>query len=171
MPDRALLNRKQWLAGQTIEHKHKPHLSHLRHGRNFAPFPAHSYQIRRRRHVIIPQIVVNHLVVPKQLAGCRVQRHQRVSKQILTFPVRAVKIVGRRPEGQEYHSALDIHTHDGPHISTGSIFPPLSFPRVVADLAWLGDGVKAPHELSCLHVEGANCSAGSFRGNLLKPRT
>src|SRR5437879_6950138 len=80
-------------------------------------------------------------------------------------------LFGRRPEGQEYHSALDIHTHDGPHISTGSIFPSLSFPGVVTDLAWLGDGVKSPHELSCLHVEGANCSAGSFRGNLLKPRT
>ncbi len=37
---------------------------------------------------------------------------RRLAEEVLAFAVRAIEIVGRRPNGQENHSPLDIHTHD-----------------------------------------------------------
>ena len=55
-------------------------------------------ELRRRRVVVVPQIVVHHLEVPQPFSGARVQRQQRRAEQIGAVPIGAVEVVGRRSE-------------------------------------------------------------------------
>ena len=58
----------------------------------------YSEQFRRYREIVVPQIVMDHLEVPQALAGARIQRQQRIGKQVVAFTVAAVEIVARCPQ-------------------------------------------------------------------------
>ena len=45
----------------------------------------HRHQVRRRGKVAIPEIVVHGLKMPHALAGCGLQREQRVGEQIVAL--------------------------------------------------------------------------------------
>src|SRR5438552_69798 len=89
----ALFDREQGFARKPIEYEDKSHFCHLNDDGNFTSSLANSYQTRGRRRVMIPEVVMNHLEIPNELACRGVQRHERVAEQILTSAVRTVKIV------------------------------------------------------------------------------
>src|SRR5437867_6119062 len=114
---------------------------------------------------------MDHLVVPDKLARGGIQRYQRVAEKTLTFPVCAIKIVGRRSDRQKYHSPIDIDTHNRPHIGSRAVNPAVTFPSLVTYLARPRNSVKSPDQLPRPGVEGANGSARPFRRKFLKPRS
>ena len=164
---RPLFHREQWLAGEPIENKNKPHFGYLRHRRDFPPLAAHGNQIGRRGHIVIPDVVVHHLVIPEKLARGGIQCHQGIPEKALTFSVRSIKIVRGRPYGKENHPPLHVHAHDGPHIGPRTVFPGITFPGLVSSFAGSGDGVEPPDQLSGTDIKGANVSAGPFRREFL----
>ena len=102
-------------------------------------------QVRRRAGIVIPDVVVHHLEVPTKLSGRGVKRHQRIAEQSRTLAIRAVEIVRRRADGQEHHSALSVHAHDGPDIRAGAVLPGIVLPSLVPHLARSRNRVEAPH--------------------------
>ena len=89
----ALLHRKQWLSREPVKDKYKSHLGHLPNRRNLPAIPPHRDQHRLSGHIVVPNIVVHHLVVPHELAAGSLERYQTVAERIQALAVRAVKIV------------------------------------------------------------------------------
>src|SRR5260370_36845180 len=58
----------------------------------------YSEQLRRYREIVVPQIVMDGLEVPQALARARIQRQQRIAKQVVPFAVASVEIVARGPQ-------------------------------------------------------------------------
>ena len=56
--------------------------------------------VRRRRDVVVPDIVMNELLVPHSLAGLRIETHQAAGEQIVARTMAAVEISGRRFDRQ-----------------------------------------------------------------------
>ena len=54
---------------------------------------------RRGFEIVIVNVVVDCLEVPGQLAGCRMQHHQRVAKEPITWTIATVEIGRGTPEG------------------------------------------------------------------------
>lgn len=77
--DRTLLDRPNWLAGQTIEDVNEGLLGDLRHRLDAASVDGDVDQIGRCRRVVVPQAMVDELVVPYLPAGRRVEAHQAVT--------------------------------------------------------------------------------------------
>src|ERR1700674_2096110 len=89
----ALLYRKQRFSCEPVEDEYEPHLGHLRNRRNISAIPPHRDQHGLRWHIVIPNIVVHHLVVPHELAAGGLECYQAVAEQIQSLAVRAVEIV------------------------------------------------------------------------------
>ena len=134
-------------------------------------FAAHDNQGRRRLQIIIPNIVMDHLVVPEEFAGCCVERHQRIPEESFALPVGAVEIIGRAAEGEKHHAALHIDRHDPPDIRSRAVLPIVSLPGVVTDFAGTRHRVKLPDQPPRPNIEGPDCAARPFRGKLLQPRS
>ena len=83
------------LAGDAIEDEHQRHLRHHRDRGNGAAVALDVDQRRRRRHVVVPEVVMNELPVPLQLPGRRVERDDGVAVEVRALAIPAV-IVGRR---------------------------------------------------------------------------
>src|SRR5207253_8782564 len=65
--NRALLHREERFSCKPVEDKHKSHLSKLHNCGNTPAIAPHRYQHGLRGHIVIPNIVVHHLVVPDEL--------------------------------------------------------------------------------------------------------
>src|SRR5207248_613642 len=99
--NRPLFHRKKRLAGEPVKNKDKTHFSRLRHGRDIFPLAAHGDQIGRRRDIVVPDVMVDHLVVPQKLTRAGIKGHQGIPEKTLTLSVRGIKIVRGRPDGEE----------------------------------------------------------------------
>ena len=71
----------------------------------------HRDQHGLRRHIVVPDIVVHHLVVPDEFAGWGVERHQAVAEQIHALAVCAVEIIRSRTNRKKNQTALSVDTH------------------------------------------------------------
>ena len=72
----ALLDGPKWFAGGPVEDVNKALLRGLGHDGNILPIVAHGQQLRRGHRVIVPQIMVDELVVPDQLSRPGVECQQ-----------------------------------------------------------------------------------------------
>src|SRR5262249_50768332 len=142
------------------------HLRHLDDGRDFLTVTFDRNEIGLRGEIVIPNIVMDYLVVPGELSRLRVDRRQRVGVKVVAFAVAAETIVGRRRDRQKHEPSLLVHGHFRPDVHAGALFPRVSGPGVVSGLAGLRDGVEAPDELSRAGVERAYVPARSVRGAL-----
>src|SRR5579863_82446 len=80
-----LLDGEERFAGETIEDEGEPLLGYLSHSRDGLPIPMKRHQIRLSRQVIVPDIMMNDLVVPDELSGCRVEGNQAITEEIFPF--------------------------------------------------------------------------------------
>src|SRR5206468_2561171 len=92
----------------TVEHEQQAHLRDLRHGRNDPPLATNVKQRRRRGQVIIPDVVMDQLLVPFLFAGTHIQSHERVPIEAVPNPVRPIEVVSWRaqPRISPYGPAL-----------------------------------------------------------------
>ncbi len=111
---------------------------------------------RRRRRVVVPDVVVDGLEVPAVRAGPDVHRDHRVGKQVGAGPVTAVGERNRRSEGQEHEFPLVVDREvERPGVRAQPPAPTVALPGVVADLARLRHGVELPQPLTAHRTESA----------------
>ena len=147
---------KQRLPRVPIQHEDESHLRQLHHHIPGSARPGERDENRRRRIVVVPDVVMHRLVVPLAFAGRRVERQDAVGEQIGAFPKRAVEIVRRRSGRAEYPSAPLVHRDATPRVGAAVVLALHPLPRVVADLALLRDRVEYPLQLARYGVERAN---------------
>src|ERR1700734_621069 len=94
--NRPLLNAVDRLAGDAIEDEHQAILVDRSHRRNRLAIMFYIEQYRWRLQVKIPNVVMNHLEVPQQLAGVRAHGDQAIGKEVIarTVDTNAVVVGG-----------------------------------------------------------------------------
>ncbi len=130
-----------------MENKYEAHLGYLGYCGRRGAVVFYVYQHRLRRQIVVPEIVMNHLVVPDEPSAGGIERHQTIAKQILAFAVCAVEIVRGRADRKKYQTPFGIDAHHGPHICAGATLPSLAFPGFVSVFSGTRDGVEGPDKL------------------------
>ncbi len=117
-------------------------------------------QHRRRGDVHVPDWVVHQLEMPLAAAGPVVDGHQAFGEQVVPRPEPAVEIRTRGFHRQVCQTQLFVDTDLIPHADIAVVRPRLVLPRVVAEFARAGDGVKGPQAAARSHVEAADQALG-----------
>src|ERR1035437_6205808 len=91
--------------------------------------------------------------MPHALPRARVEAEDGLSDLSRALPLAAVPVVARRADGDVHVAARRIHRERRPHVRVAHVLPRIVLPRVVAELAGLGDGLEAPDALARPHVE------------------
>ena len=93
--------------------------AHLRHHGDRGNRPAVALDVDQRRsgrHIVVPEVVVDKLLVPLQLAGGRIERDQRVAVQVRALTIAAVVVGRRRTERRVDDTALDVDGEERPDV-------------------------------------------------------
>ena len=99
---------------------------------------------RLRRQVVVPDVVMDQLLMPAADAGRRVERDQRVGVEVGPGPIAAVEVVRRRAQRQVHQAARLVHAHRRPDVDAGAPLPGIGRPGVVARLSRPRHGVEPP---------------------------
>ena len=156
-----LLDRKERRTRLAIQHEHVTVLGDLRHRRHAAATARDGDEIRRRREIPVPDVVLDALEMPHALAGARVEREHAVGKEVVAVAVHTVEIEGSGSGRGEHHGVRLIDRHARPRVGAAAQLIRLGGPRVVAELARLRNGVEDPAQLAGHHVEGTDVSRRS----------
>ena len=92
------------------------------------------------------------LEMPEPLAGARVERDQAVGEQVRARPVGAVVVVGGRAGREVRDPALLVNRQFAPRVDAADVLPRVLWPRLVAELARMRNGVKLPGQLAGDHI-------------------
>ena len=155
---RPLLDRPDRLARHAIEHIQQAELRGLRDDVDRLAVVLHGQQLRTGDEIVVPQIVMQQLVMPEALAGAQVEREQRVAEQVVPFAIAAPEIERRRAEREISDAALLVDRELGPRVRAAGGLPRIGRPRVVAELARPRNRVERPDEPAGQHVERADVS-------------
>ena len=152
---RALLDGPDRLAGHSIERVDEPLLGDLGYSLHPTSIDGDVEQIRRRRAVVVPDLVMNELVVPHPLAGAYVETDDAVGEQIVTQAMAAVVVRGHRRGRNVDVAELRVRAQIAPGVAVAGVAPRFVFPGVGAELVGaLRHDVKLPQPLSGAHVVG-----------------
>ena len=88
--------------------KTQRHLRHHRDGGRRLAVALDVDERRRRRHVVVPDVVVHQLLMPLQLAGRRIERDDRVAVEIRAIAIGAVVVGRRRTDRRVDDAALGV---------------------------------------------------------------
>ena len=112
------------------------------------------------RAVVVPDVVVDLLVVPAVLSGLGVDRDDRGREQVVALALAAVQVGGGVPGGEVEQAELGV---DGRASARPERRPSSTRrcpgPRVVARLAGRRDGPEAPLQLARRRVERGDAAA------------
>ncbi len=168
--ERPLLDREERRAGLAVEHEHEAALGGLRHRVARAALALERDQDRRRGEVVVPEIVVDGLEVPAQLARARRRAATtRVGVEVRAGAVAAVEVGARRADGQEHEAAREIGGDRGPDVG-GAGARGAALPGLVSRLARARDGVEGPAQRAAAHVEGAHVAGRRVRAQRVGDR-
>src|SRR5262249_1484733 len=113
-------------------------------------------QVRGAGEVVVPEAVVDELVMPDAAAGLCFQADERLAEEVRAGAVAAVPVVVGRAAGEADVVELGVVAHDRPDLAPAGVLPGAALPGVVAELALLGDGVEAPELPAGARVETAH---------------
>ena len=105
---------------------------------------------------VVPDPVVDELVVPLALAGLQIDRDEAFAEQIVAGTMAAVVVAGRQLDRQIGQAELFVDADLRPHAGVAGVRPRVVLPGVVAELAGLGNRVEDPQPLAGAHVEAAD---------------
>ena len=145
-------DRPKRLSGDAVEDEKKTLLGRLRHGIDELAVVTNRDQLWSGVVVVVPQIVVHHLKMPKAFSGARIQREQAVSEEVAADAIGAVIIVGGRSGGEVSDASLFVHRDFTPCVRAARIRPRVFRPRVVTLFPGMRNGVEAPDHLAGPHV-------------------
>ena len=120
-------------------------------------------QDRRRRRVVVPDVVLDQLLVPDPLAGLHVQRDDAGAEQVVAGAEAAVVVDGRAVGRDVDQAARRVGRHRRPRRHVAGPAPRVVLPGLVAELARPRDHVELPHELPGLDVVGRGCRRARSR--------
>jgi hypothetical protein len=101
---------------------------------------------------------MNKLIVADAAAGFRIQANDAVGEKVVTVTVTAVVITRWCFDRKINVAQFEIGAHRRPNRSVSGVLPGIVFPRVVAELAALGNRVKCPEQLAAADVISAHKS-------------
>ena len=156
--NRPFLDRPDRLARNAIEHIEQSELRRLRDDIDRLAAVVHGQQLRSGDEIVVPQIMMQQLVVPEALAGAKVERQQRIAEQVVPFAIAAPQIEGRRAEREIPDATLLVDRELGPRVRAAGGLPRIGRPGVVAELARARNRVERPDEPAGQHIEGADVS-------------
>ena len=152
--DRLLFQRPHRAAVGAVEHVGEGLLGQLHHRAHGLPVHVEVDENRRRRHVVVPDVVVDQLLVPDHLAGLDVQADQRAREEVVAGPVSAVDVVGGRFHAQVHVAQRRIGAERAPDAGVAGVLRRIAQPRLGAGLALAWNGVERPQLLPRADVEG-----------------
>src|SRR6185312_17302865 len=142
--DGPLLNGPERLTRYAVEHPQETLFARLRHGIDHLAVVAHSDQFRGGRHVVIPDVVVDHLEMPQPLSGSGIEGEQTIAKEISSLAVGAVKVVLGAGGWYVNDGALLVDGQFAPTIGASHPFPGVFGPGIVAEFAGMRNRVECP---------------------------
>ena len=143
------------LSGYTVKDVEISLFGGQRHGLYGLAGNGDVHQQRRRREVVVPDLVMDGLEVPFHLAGLEVNRHQALPYKPVAGPLTAIEVRRRRFNRQVGEAGFRIGGHFGPDAGVAGVFRRAFEPGVVAGLTLLRNGVKFPELPAGTHVVGA----------------
>ena len=150
---RQIFNRPDRLTGLAVEGIHKCLFCHLHD--NFTAVGQIS-QNRGGRVIPVPDIMMNHLLVPATLTGLDVHGYQTAGKQVRTRPVTAVSVTCCGLYRQIGNAQLRVTRHGSPDTSVTGNFSTVTQPGFAAELTRLRDGLECPQMLTSACIVGAD---------------
>src|SRR5262249_19584427 len=147
------------LAGDSVEDETESGLSDLRHGFDGLAIDLDIAQDRRSRQVVIPQAMMDRLVMPDPLTGFGFKTDERLGEKGVAQPVGAVPVVGGSAGRNVEVSQFFVSAHDRPWIRGPGVFPRVVFPGLVAEFAGLRNRMKGPCGLAGANIECTNITA------------
>ena len=129
-------------AGFPIQQKQVAGLGGEGHGRRTV---LQLEQARRRRRVVIPQVMMNRLEMPDVFAGMQIHGNDGIGVQVVSRPVAAPGEGNRRGERQKDHGAFRVGSEiEGPGIGAQPPAPTVAGPGRIGRIARLRDRGKLP---------------------------
>ena len=118
---------------------------------------------RRRRIVVVEEIVMHGLVVPDALAGRRIDAHDRRAVQVVAEPRAAIHVVGDAGRRQIHVAELIVRAHQRPDVAGAGVLPRIADPRLDRRRIVRGrHDVEGPAQLAGAHVVGAHVAGIAF---------
>ena len=113
--DLLLRDRPDRLAGDAVEDIEHTHLAGVRDRLDRLAVDSDVHQQRRRRHVIVPDLVMDELEVPFRLAGVEIDGHQAVAVETGAGALAAIEIevgdsTGRYARPASGSAVISVHT-------------------------------------------------------------
>ena len=137
-----------------------PGLVALDHDGNSTSVVHDGRQQRRRRRVVIPQVMVNELKAPGELTRPGAQRNDGIRPLVIAGTQAAVIIGARAPGWHEHQMAFGIRRHHGPRIRRARL------------AAGVRQGIPRPALHAGPRVEGADDARRHLRALIVvDPRT
>src|SRR5579859_5025493 len=93
------------------------------------------------------------LEMPDSFSCVGIERQQSVSEEIVADSVSAIEVEGRRSRRYVHNPAVGIERHACPVIGSAGSLPGIFRPRLIAKLAWMKIGMKAPTKSPGVDVE------------------
>src|SRR5262249_21088522 len=115
---------------------------------------------RRRRHVPVPDGMMDELEVPFAHAGFEIDRNEAFGEQIGAWPMAAVIVRCRRLDRYVDEAQLLIDRNMRPHSGVAVVHPGIVLPGLVAELAWPWNCIPAPQLLAGANVPGTHDALG-----------
>ena len=161
---RTLLERPYRLSGDPIEHVEEALLARLRDRLHGPAVHRDVGEQRRRRHVEVPDRMVDDLIVPFALAGFQVDAHQAVAEQVVARTMTAVQVRRGIFNRQIHEPELLVDGNLRPDARVAVDRPRFLLPGIVAEVARLGNRVERPQQLAALRVPRAHQPLGVVVG-------
>ena len=98
--------------------------------------------------VVVPDVVMDQLVVPSPFAGLDVQRDDARAEEVVTRTKTAVKVHGGAVRRDIDEAQLRVSRHRRPRRHVAGPFPRVVLPRVMPELARTRDDVELPLQVS-----------------------
>ena len=159
---RHLDNRPDRIAGLAIEHVDHAGLVELDQRVDRPALDRDRAQHRGRGSVIVPQVVVDELPAPHQLARPGIERDDAVGPLVVARAMPAE--IGKRRRGQRHidqpERRIGRNRRPGPHVADD----PRRIPRpgVVPGLAFAGNQVECPQQVPGAHIIAADVFGIAF---------
>jgi hypothetical protein len=162
--DGPLLHAVDRFAGEAVEDEEQAHFGDLRDGRDGLAVAADVEQGGRRSEIVVPDVVMNELLVPELFAGAGVEGNEGVAVEVVAGAVGAVEVVGGGAEGGVEDAAGGVEGEEAPGVGAGAVFVGAGGPGVAAGFAGAGDGVEGPEQFAGDGVPGADVAVGADGG-------
>ena len=148
-----LFDRPDGPAGGAIEDERERLLRELHDRLDRLSVDADVGEDRRGRQVVVPQVVVDDLIVPDPFAGRAPDAHERVGEDVVAKPVPAVHVAGRRRQRQVGEPLLLVGADERPQIGVAAVRPGVVLPGLAADFARTRNRIELPSRLAGADVE------------------